>query len=87
MGEHRRSVRVLDEVIQNPDLPDNLLVIRTEDVRPRVAKFDVVLRQAPLRAVHVMHTILTRMVMFRCLVCNERFPTFHPAYVPPNAWI
>ena len=37
----------------------------------------------PLRAVHAMHTILTRMVLFRCFVCNERFPTFHPAYVPP----
>ena len=46
------------------------------------------LRQAPLRAVQVMHTILSRMLMFRCLVCDERFPTFRPAYVPPEKlWI
>ena len=30
-----------------------------------------------------MHTILTRMVLFHCTVCMERFPTFHPAYEPP----
>jgi hypothetical protein len=60
-------------------------VLSLEHIVPRVSKFDVVLRQAPLRAVQVMHTILTRMVMFRCLVCNERFQTFHPAYVPPES--
>ena len=41
------------------------------------------LREASLRAVQAMHTILTRMVLFHCTVCMERFPTFHPAYEPP----
>ena len=60
----------MQERIRNPVLLDRLRVIREEDAQPRVAKFDVVLRQAPLRAVHVMHTILTRMVMFHCVICN-----------------
>ena len=46
-------------------------------------KYDVSLREASLRAVQAMHTILTRMVLFHCNVCMERFPTFHPAYAPP----
>ena len=58
-------------------------IVPVEKIPIRVAKFDVVLREEPLRAAHAMHTILTRMVKFRCLVCNERFPSFHPAYVPP----
>jgi len=49
----------------------------------RVAKYDVRLREASLRAVQAMHAILSRMVLFRCNDCKERFPTFHPAYVPP----
>ena len=49
----------------------------------RVAKYDVRLRDASLRAVHAMHAILSRMVLFHCNECRERFPTFHPAFVPP----
>ena len=49
----------------------------------RVSKYDVNLRESPLRAVQAMHAILSRMVLFRCNDCKERFPTFHPAYVPP----
>ena len=79
----KRKLEDVQARIRNPVLPERLRVIREEDAQPRVSKFDVVLRQAPLRAVHVMHTILTRMVMFHCVICNERFPTFHPAYVPP----
>ena len=32
----------------------------------RVAKYDVRLREAPLRAVQAMHAILTNMVLFSC---------------------
>ena len=49
----------------------------------RVAKYDVRLRESSLRAVQAMHAILSRMVLFHCNECKERFPTFHPAYVPP----
>ena len=49
----------------------------------RVAKYDVRLRDQSLRAVQAMHAILSRMVLFQCGVCRERFPTFHPAYAPP----
>ncbi len=74
--------RLMEQIREAP-LRDHLRMIPVKDIPLRVSKFDVALRDAPLRAVHAMHTILTRMVMFRCLVCNERFPTFHPAYVPP----
>ena len=41
------------------------------------------MREKALRAVHAQQTMLTRMVLFNCDWCNERFPTFHPAYRPP----
>ena len=31
-------------------------------------------------------TMLTRMVVFHCNWCTERFPAFHPAYEPPD-WL
>ena len=43
-------------------------MVPVKTISIRVAKFDVVLREEPLRAAHAMHTILTRMVKFRCLV-------------------
>ena len=50
-----------------------------------VAKYDVRLRESALLSVQAMHTILSRMVLFECRECKERFPTFHPAYAPPRA--
>ena len=58
-------------------------VVPLKKIPSRVLKYDVSLREASLRAVQAMHTILTRMVLFHCTVCMERFPTFHPAYEPP----
>ena len=58
-------------------------VVPLKKIPARVLKYDVSLRDASLRAVQAMHTILTRMVLFNCTVCMERFPTFHPAYEPP----
>ena len=84
--ENERAMSKCDalaEQVREAPLRDRVRMVPVKHVPLRVSKFDVVLRQAPLRAVQVMHTILSRMVMFRCLVCNERFPTFHPAYVPP----
>ena len=49
----------------------------------RVAKFFVRLRETSLRAAHAVHTMLTRMVLFECDCCRERFPAFHPAFAPP----
>ena len=72
-----------DQIARAP-VRDVLRVIPVKNIALRVSKFDVVLRQAPLRAAQVMHTILTRMLMFRCLLRIERFPTGHPAYVPPE---
>ena len=30
--------------------------------------------------------MLTRMIVFHCNWCTERFPAFHPAYEPPE-WL
>jgi len=65
-------------------VPSTFMVIPVKDVKVRVAKYDVALREAPLWATLAMHTILSRMVMFRCDICDERMPTFHPAYRPPR---
>jgi hypothetical protein len=78
-----RDCEVLRKQISSPPIRQLMRVIPFKQVPLRVSKFDVALKAAPLRAVHAAQTILTRMVMFRCLVCNERFPTFHPAYEPP----
>ena len=59
------------------------LVIPVNRLPLRGARYDVSLRDALLRAVHAMHAILSRMVMFQCSWCRERFPTFHPAFCPP----
>jgi hypothetical protein len=69
------------------DLPiyDRLTVVPVKELEFRAAKYDVVLREASPWATHAMHTILSRMVVFRCHCCNERFATFHPAYRPPDA--
>ncbi len=61
------------------------LILPCSAVRPHVAKFDVVLRKEPLQAIQAMHEILGHMLLFRCKVCKEQFPTFHPAWVPPAA--
>ena len=58
-------------------------LVQLKDLPRRVAKYEANLRESSLRAVQAMHTILSRMVLFECNDCNERFPTFHPAYVPP----
>ena len=52
----------------------------------RVAKFDVVLNEAPLQAVRAKHTVTDRMLLFTCNTCRERFPAFHPVYEPPS-WL
>ena len=82
--EKERKRKQAEQKARDAPLRDFLRVVPIADIPLRVSKFDVVLREAPLRAVHAMQTILSRMVLFRCMVCNERFPTFHPAYVPPK---
>ncbi len=44
-------------------------VVLLREVPQRVAKYDVRLRAASLRAVQAMHTILTQMVFFKCNCC------------------
>jgi hypothetical protein len=60
-------------------------LVPLKKVPVRVAKYDVRLRDAPLRATQAMHAILSRLVVFTCNDCRERFPTFHPAFAPPPA--
>ena len=81
-----RRVEELERLSQHPPLLDQLLVIPLKKVPLRVAKFDVRLKEASLRAVHAQQSILSSMVMFSCNWCAERFPTFHLAYEPPE-WL
>ena len=71
---------------QECELYETCLVIPVNRLPLRGARYEVCLREAPLRAVHAMHTILSRMVVFHCSWCRERFPAFHPAFMPP-AWL
>lgn len=52
--------------------------------QPRAPRFIVKLNLSVLAAVHAQHTMLTRMVLFHCRTCTERFPVFHPAFAPPE---
>ena len=54
----------------------DVVVVPLKLAARRVAKFDVKLRLASLRAVHAMHTILTRMVLLAPLSqgCRRRIP-------------
>ena len=71
--------------LADPGLYSDVVLVPVDKLPLRVAKFDVVLREDALQATRAMHTILSRMVMFRCKWCNESFPTFHPAYDPVDA--
>ena len=67
-------------------LYEETLIIPVNRLSLRGARYDVCLRERPLRAVHAMQTMMTRMVLFTCHWCRERFPTFHPAFEPPK-WL
>ena len=67
-------------------LYEETLIIPVNRLSLRGARYDVCLRERPLRAVHAMQTMMTRMVLFTCQWCRERFPTFHPAFEPPK-WL
>ena len=62
---------------------DGFVLVPLKNVPVRVAKYDVRLRDASVRAVQGMHALLTNMVRFTCNDCKERFPAFHPAFMPP----
>ena len=70
--------------IASGEIPSKAYILPVKMLEFRVAKYDVALREAPLWATLAMHTILSRMVKFRCTDCNERFATCHPAYTPPD---
>jgi len=89
-GDRRRRqqrqarLSALVEKLAAPSLLDEFVVVPLNKVAASVAKFDVRLREHSLQAARVVQTILTRMVVFHCDVCRERFPAFHPAYTPPE---
>ena len=63
--------------------PGEYVPVPAKKVPVRVVKYDTKLREASLRAVQAVHAMLTRVVLFECNECKERFPAFHPAYAPP----
>ena len=65
------------------DLREHVAMLPFKALPLRVAKFDVALRERPLWAVRAKHTMLTRMALFTRTTCKNRFPAFHPAFMPP----
>ena len=65
-------------------LHESVCIVPLKHLEMRAAKYEVTLREEPLWATLAYHTILSRLVMFRCTTCNERMPTCHPAYRPPD---
>ena len=71
-GHRNQSAALADVRI----VPEALMVIRT-------AKIHAAFNKSHLQRILQMYRILDSMVLFRCLVCNNRFPTFHPDFKPP----
>ena len=69
---------------QSVRLREHVVILPLKLLPLRVAKFDVRLKEMPLQAVRAVQAMLTRMVLFLCNTCRERFPAFHPAYEPPG---
>ena len=82
-GRERNGAGDVRTLLDKGRLQKSYTMVPVKRLPIRVAKYDLCLRENSLRAVHAVHTILTRMVLFYCRECKERFPTFHPAYVPP----
>jgi hypothetical protein len=82
-GRERHGAGDVRTLLDKGRLQKSYTMVPVKRLPIRVAKYDLCLRENSLRAVHAVHTILTRMVLFYCRECKERFPTFHPAYVPP----
>ena len=66
------------------NLHPDVVVVPVKHLSLRKVKYDVAFKEGALWAVFAMHKILSRMVMFHCTTCNERFSTCHPAYRPPD---
>jgi len=82
-ASQQRSLRDLANKLRSPLLLDAMAVVPVKALQRSSAKYEVRLREEPLQATRVVHTILTRMVVFHCDVCRERFPAYHPAFEPP----
>ncbi len=60
----------------------HLCVVPLLELPLRVTRLDVQLRENALCALLAHPSVLSRLVLFDCKVCSERFHTFHPAYYP-----
>ena len=69
----RKVVRDLEAPCTDPSLREERIV-PAQRLPLRVAKYDVPLREAALRAIHAQQSILASMVRFECRWCRERFP-------------
>ena len=68
---------------ERPELLEKAALLSLKRLQPKAPRYNVKLNLHVMAAVHAEQTILTRMVCFHCNTCTERFPTFHPAFVPP----
>ena len=50
----------------------------------RTAKLRSTFRRDLVEAIRDVLDVTYNLVLFKCTVCNERFPTFHPKHKPPG---
>ena len=67
------------------NLPRKALIVPEELVPLRLAKTRTRFREHLLRRMHSCHKVLGNLVLFKCVVCKNRFPTFHPTVLPEMA--
>ena len=82
--DHTKFVKPEKPTTSASNLHPDVVVVPVKHLLLRKVKYDVVFKEGALWAVFAMHKILSRMVMFHCTTCNERFSTCHPAYRPPD---
>ena len=78
-------------VLHNPTAAVSAAFPPTADIYPESfiplhsGKSSLPLHEHLLRRVHEVHKILGNLVLFKCTLCKERFPAFHPCHEPTPA--
>ena len=67
----------------SPASPSPVAICLESTVPLRSAKVALSFRKHLLQRVCDAHEMLHNLILFRCSVCKERFPTFHPLCEPP----
>ena len=63
-------------------LPQRATICGTDHTLVRTAKIHTAFREKMLRRMYGAQKVLCNMVLFQCMTCNERVPTWHPRHRP-----